>query len=530
MSRDNALDLRIIAYLSGDISESDQEELETELGQDASARDRFALLCREDIALYRLLRLAQPQEKEPELPRPAEGRVASRRGRGSRGVRRIPHRSSGAIRPALLTAAGILIGLLLWSAVSRSTPVGRDVRSVRTSRTAGTPEPLAQRSIEPPPTAPLERIREVGSNGGPQDRLDQPTSLSSAQPEPPEVRPLSRPEIPPPPKPAPTVVALASLEEVRGDVVVITGSENSPAVVGQKLQSGQGLGTRGRDARAAILFPDGTRCELGRETIISRMDERSLQGGKSIALANGIVSFRVARQMPDLPLIISTPHAEARVLGTTLRLFVDSEAGGGTRLEVDEGRVRFVRSADGSGVDVSAGSSAVVQGGVGLAPRAERLLWSSRFSTKDLAKGELGTLKEKSGEIFTISSVPSKMPGWDEMDGTLFFEGNPSPFGPLFLVPERMEIRMRIRSERAGRVLFHMREVSSKGTRAFSPRDFQPVGPEWRTVLFRTDDFTGEDRLPLKAGTTISSFNLHTFGPGKVWVSRIDIVSVQARK
>ncbi len=62
---------------------------------------------------------------------------------------------------------------------------------------------------------------------------------------------------------------------------------------------------------------------------------------------------RVAKQA--VAMTIGTPHGEARVLGTELRLVVD---GSSTRLEVTEGRVQLRRS-DGRAADVPAGHFAV---------------------------------------------------------------------------------------------------------------------------------------------------------------------------
>jgi hypothetical protein len=57
-------------------------------------------------------------------------------------------------------------------------------------------------------------------------------------------------------------------------------------------------------------------------------------------------------------MIFATPHAEATIVGTKIRL-VSGDAGAGTTLDVEEGKVRFQRVSDASAVDVVAGQSAM---------------------------------------------------------------------------------------------------------------------------------------------------------------------------
>ena len=103
--------------------------------------------------------------------------------------------------------------------------------------------------------------------------------------------------------------------------------------------------------------------------IFEREDEGKGTRGKRLYLSKGRVSATVARQPEGQPFILSTPHGEARVLGTTLRLTVEAApAGGLTRLEVVEGKVRLQRR-DGKAVDVTSGHLAVAADGVDLSPR-----------------------------------------------------------------------------------------------------------------------------------------------------------------
>jgi hypothetical protein len=118
--------------------------------------------------------------------------------------------------------------------------------------------------------------------------------------------------------------------------------------------------TAGKDAKAVLAFAEGTRVLVHADTAV-----RLPGPGLPLAVTRGSVAASVARQPAGQPFVLSTPHAEARVLGTKFTLAVSSE---GTRLEVTEGRVRLTRT-DGAAADVAAGQFAVAAKGTALFPR-----------------------------------------------------------------------------------------------------------------------------------------------------------------
>jgi hypothetical protein len=75
-----------------------------------------------------------------------------------------------------------------------------------------------------------------------------------------------------------------------------------------------------------------------------------------ITVASGILVAQVAEQAPDRPLVLVTPLAEVRVLGTQFRLSVDPASEGTTQVDVTEGKVRVKRSSDGKSVDLVRGT------------------------------------------------------------------------------------------------------------------------------------------------------------------------------
>ncbi len=153
-----------------------------------------------------------------------------------------------------------------------------------------------------------------------------------------------------------TVAAAATLDEVEGQVQ----AGGAPARAGQPLLAGQALETAGAKSRAVLAFADGSRAELGPDTVVREIQER----GRRFFVARGSVLLEAAKRQADRPLLLATPHGEVRVLGTTLRVTVDRA----TRLEVREGRARITRS-DGKSVEVPPDHFAVAAPGVDLVAR-----------------------------------------------------------------------------------------------------------------------------------------------------------------
>ena len=78
--------------------------------------------------------------------------------------------------------------------------------------------------------------------------------------------------------------------------------------------------------------------------------------GKRLELREGKLEASIARQRPFQPMRVSTPQAEARVLGTRFALTVTTNS---TRVDVTEGRVRLTRNSDDASVKVGAGYYAI---------------------------------------------------------------------------------------------------------------------------------------------------------------------------
>jgi ferric-dicitrate binding protein FerR (iron transport regulator) len=187
----------------------------------------------------------------------------------------------------------------------------------------------------------------------------------------------------------------ATVERVLGEAFVSAEDGRSPAKPGLAIFSGHGIETLGAKSSALVRFADGTRLELGGDASIRGLWERQEERGKGVFVARGTVTAEVSKQPAGASMVLTTPHAEADVLGTRLTLSVAVNI---TRLDVREGRVRFTRLPGGAAVEVLAGFHAVAGTGQEAELRHERAVTLSfqddvsptaRYSgTRDCSFGE----------------------------------------------------------------------------------------------------------------------------------------------
>jgi len=147
-----------------------------------------------------------------------------------------------------------------------------------------------------------------------------------------------------------------------------------------------------------LVWHDGTRMILDDHSTISRVEET--ETGKLVLFTQGSLSADIAPQPAGRPLRFDTPHAEARVLGTVLRLKVDPDPKRGTRLEVDRGKVELHNS--NRSVLVEAGYYAVAAMGVEVTARKlEAPGW--RNVTNDVGGAVWGR-----GGVTLLAAVPDR--------------------------------------------------------------------------------------------------------------------------
>jgi hypothetical protein len=107
--------------------------------------------------------------------------------------------------------------------------------------------------------------------------------------------------------------------------------------------------------------------ELSETTSIARITDRGGASGtgKCVLLDEGTLAIDAVHQPSGRAMVIVTPHGEARIVGTTLKLSVEAAS---TRLDVVEGKVRLSRPGA-EWADVIGGHFAVAAEGVELAAR-----------------------------------------------------------------------------------------------------------------------------------------------------------------
>ena len=142
--------------------------------------------------------------------------------------------------------------------------------------------------------------------------------------------------------------------EVQGSGLILErAGQRFPATVGTHLEPGDLLRTPDNVSATIGYAPEPTRVKLlpGTELRLA-----ATARGKLFALVVGKLEATVARQTPFRPMILKTPQAEARVIGTRFVLTVSTNS---TRLDVTDGLVRFTRMSDEQFVRVGADHFAV---------------------------------------------------------------------------------------------------------------------------------------------------------------------------
>jgi hypothetical protein len=271
----------------------------------------------------------------------------------------------------------------------------REIEEKRRRMAEGKPEPKGDlKSAE-------KREQDLAELKREKDRIEQELREAAAlakKAEPPGPKEPPRDENPEPKpaakgvsSPSATQVALARVEEVAGEARRVTKEGKQSLVPGAEIFPGEGLETDGDTSRIVLRFPDKTRVDLGPATSVTEM--KALPG-KRLTLAQGTLRAVVAKQPVDHPMILVTPHGEAKVVGTTLRIHIDPDAAKGTRLEVDEGKVELGDLA-GRTVWVESGHYAVATAGGGMLAKPISF-WDGALAVYRFNEGEGATVRDVS--------------------------------------------------------------------------------------------------------------------------------------
>jgi hypothetical protein len=397
-------DDRILSYLRGEAGEADLRDLARRLETGDEAARKLAARISDDALLAGWFRSeADPGFVEETaaaagIPMNDPDFVAGTLQRIDRRRRARPVPAPEKSFPfAFVAAAAVLLlgfGLLLWSSLSPA-PTPRPLvvlprppeRPVENP--APTPVPEAPRPQKPAPPvvapAPIPRPR---------------TPMPAPQPtEPPLPVPRSAETPVPAPAPVITLVTVARFERVEGEVSLVSSEGRVTVAPLSDLPPGRSVDV-GKSGRASLKFADATTLDLGPGT---RLDEISDgEGGKRLTLAQGSLSADVAKQPAGRSFVIQTPHAEARVVGTILKLTVDATA---TRLDVTEGKVRLTRP-DKKSIEVGAGHFAA---STDLVSRS-----LEGFTLKDIPSAGLALWLKADSGVTTVGGAVSQ---WVDQSG-----------------------------------------------------------------------------------------------------------------
>jgi WD40 repeat protein len=148
------------------------------------------------------------------------------------------------------------------------------------------------------------------------------------------------------------------LERVEGEVYLISGDSKELVAAGGELRSGQGLQTVGEESGAVVVYADGTRLEVGPDSLLGELADDARTSGKRVSLLAGFLGADVTKQPEGRPMVLTTPHAKVVVQGTRFSLVNSPEA---TRVDLEKGSVRLTRRSDGESVEMAAGTFSIAR-------------------------------------------------------------------------------------------------------------------------------------------------------------------------
>jgi hypothetical protein len=486
------LQVLIEAWRDGTIAEADARRLADAIRSDRGTAERV----RRELAFTGHLAQALEGEDDAAFARSFAERLNAERGGAEfvtafekrvRPTARTRRLAPARMSPApYIIAAGLLLAVLamLMAKVAPPAPVVEQVR-----REAPPPEPEPPREEPKPEPQPLPEA--PPPSPAPKPEAPKPVAPPPPAPTPPPAKPEEpKPAPPEPPKeapksePAPTRVqktVVARLDKVEGDVRV----DGKRAAAGQEVDH---LETGPTKSRASIVLADGTRLGLEADAAVKEIAKGPK--GTRVVLTRGTLTADVAKQPADQPLVIATPQAEARVLGTVFRMVVDAAS---TRLEVREGKVRLTR--EGKSVDVPAGQYATAAAGQPLAARSlspdEIVLHAQQAKFTGTEWTLIRDLKSLTGVAMEAGQAPYKV--------TDHVETRPAYATFTFFAPADKEYRIWLRATSL--------EKGDSWT-----RDMVTIEPT-RAVLSQKSPFFGA------APTTAYVFTGVASTPGYTWMS-----------
>lgn len=179
-----------------------------------------------------------------------------------------------------------------------------------------------------------------------------------------------------PPRTEVEQTSIATLEDVLGDVTVVRDGSTLPPETPLRGSDRLRVGPEGK---VTLKYDDGTSFRLFEKTTIElqpmklNMEPEQNSVGKSVHVARGRIAANVRPQLATQPLVVTTPHAETKVIGTELSVSVNNRE---TVVAVQSGKVRVNRVGEESSLLLTGGNFALMSDN-------EKQLESSPFRTSD---------------------------------------------------------------------------------------------------------------------------------------------------
>jgi hypothetical protein len=291
--------------------------------------------------------------------------------------------------------------------------------------------------------------------------------------------------------PSATAVAAARIDRVEGEVYVTARAGRKAAAAGQDLLAGEGVACAGARGFAVLSFPDKSRLELCCGAAVREVYDvdPAAKRGKRVFVEKGAIKADVAPQPKDQPLVIGSPQAELKVVGTTFRYTVDASS----VLEVEEGKVEL-RTPTGKSVEVGAGRMTVATPGatpvVRALPKEETLLSLDFEDGKKSPLVTMGSLEkgpDRAGNRFVLAGIPdpagvSRLFIGEDVLGLFTFQGDEVISFDYWADTQSAQVNFNLYSRSRGEAF-----------QAFVPK---PVFGKWGHASIKLSDLgTPESRL-----------------------------------
>jgi hypothetical protein len=222
-------------------------------------------------------------------------------------------------------------------------------------------------------------------------------------------------------------------------------------------------------------------------------------------------------------MIFETPQGEARVVGTTLRLIVDTDPRKGTQLEVEEGKV-LLKNLAGKSVPVESGHYAVAAAGAALVSKPVAVSFQLDLRKPDgfrshLVHGEIVRLPTGPAlRSMPLSSVKGK---WDYSAGINYFDNGVT----TFKATKTTQIRVRYFLQKAAPLVLNVMNATQKVPVICS---FTPVVGVWTTVTIPVFELSNE--VVCREGDDYRDFWFFVGKPGQeveVLIDKFEVVETR---